>query len=306
MGSRFVRSAVLVCATVSLYAGCAGDDRSSEEDALTFETPAALYGWLAGTASDLGLTDVHVDRNAAGEITSVSMSRDSRDVLMRSLHGEAGYFVLAGHRVDSFAPNATTRTAPDVDGVTEVRSALSDSSSYCAGSFCVSGSSYNTHITLFGVGYHDVGSSTSASPSSAIFTQYTAFSQTTCSTICNRGCTCTTTNYCNPGDALVAAHIQGQAVIPATCYHSYGYVGVGSTFYKTISGTPTAVGTIFARNTTVNAAGAELTAFGSGLIWGDYPEASINGVCGSHSAGSNGSSIIAPTTAAGSVNSGCF
>jgi len=305
MRSRFISGAVLVGVMASMSGGCAGDDPSPEQEALTFETPAALYGWLAGTASDLGLPDVRVARDAAGEITSVTMPKASRDALMRSLNGDAGYFVLAGHRIDSFAPNAPSHTAPAADGVAEVQSALSDSSSNCAGNVCVYGSSYNTHITLFGVGYHDVGSDTSVSPSSAIFTQYTAFSKTTCSTVCNRGCVCTTTNYCNAGDALVDAHISGRSVVPATCYHSYGSVGVGATFFKTINGTPTAVGTVFASNTIVPGAEAELTAFGSGLIWGDYPEASINGVCGTHSAVSNGSSVYAPGTSAGST-SGCF
>jgi len=306
MGTRLVNKMVLVGAAALIVAGCGNgnDGQVGEAGALTFATPAELYEWMAGEAVDLNLTDVVTKRDDAGEITAVTMGKESRDILMRTLHGDSGYFMMAGKRVDLSTPSPSTGAeVSSPDGLTQVQSALSDSSRNCGNGLCVAGSSHNDHYTIFGVGYHAVGSNTSA----PISTTYNAFGTTTCTGCGTRiGCTCTTTNWCNPGDALTPTHIEGQTVVGAKCTHSLGWVSAGSTFFKTIDGVNVSIGTAYSPfNSYVNAASVELTAFGSKLIWGDYPEAGINGVCGSHAASSNGSVVTAPTTVAGAT-SGCF
>jgi len=311
MGSSSMTTIGMVGAVVLILGGCgteSDDDQARAAQPLAFATPAALYSWAADTASDLKLTGVSVTRDATGEISSITLAPESREPLMRALHGDAGYFTVAGQRVDLLtSPAAQQPAAPSQDGVTQVTSALSSSSSDCSPGWCATGSSHNDHYTLFGVGYHSVGASTAVTPASAIYTSYAALANgyRPCATYECRTCVCVTGYHCNAGDQLVPYHISGRMAVPDTCFHSYGFVAGTATFFSVVNGQAVSAGQIFGRNEYLNSAGGELTAFGSKLIWGDYPEAGISGVCGAHFASGNGGSAMPPTTAAGNT-SYCF
>lgn len=298
---------VVAWAVPLMAMGCGGQPGDAgETQALSFSTPAELYEWMGEEAGRENLGDVVARRDATGAIVSVTMSPGSRDRLMEALQGEVGYFTLKGERVDlSRALTAATfKPAKPVSDAefTEVTSALSSSASACSGSFCASGSSYNDHYTLFGIGYHDVGTSTAAKAANTIYSTYAPSGGTVCGP-CRTSCTCVTNYTCNPGDTLIPGNSASRLPTPPECRHSYGRVAVQGAYFKNVSGTPVTVGSIFDNQTASQFAGVELTAFGSALYWGDYPEAGISGICGFHYATGNGGSVSL-STGAGSY-SGC-
>lgn len=237
---------VIVGSMASLGCGDAADetpDPQASSSALEFGSRSELYDWLVAEAELLGASDLVVQRGGNGEIESVQLPGDSRDVLLAKLQGDAGYFVLEGNEItlplaaDPAQPPENAEAKPEALGenigrvAAAVRSGIPSSSKVCSGAFCLSGSSWNQHYSVAGFGYHDVGGNAS---SSGIWTTYTALvrGNPTCNTRIGCG---PTQYYCQGDDRLEVTQqrISYAAVATiATCYHSVGFAAVSNTYFS--------------------------------------------------------------------------
>jgi hypothetical protein len=308
------------------FSGCGPEDPAvgqepaqTVEAALSFESPSAAYGWIAEEAGREQLSDVHVTRDTAGQVVRVTMGSDSRDRILAALRGDAGYFKVGNQQVTLPTAHAaqTAASGKDAQGDVGLRtsaltSGLPSSGTWCSGAFCLSGSSTNTHITLFGFGYHDVSGDTGGT----ITTQYIATTHTTpgcVNSICRTNCVCTTYT-CNPGDALATVAATRETPQMEVCTHSMGSLSVGATFFSNTNdcgsgvcqNTPVAVFSGTASTQWSNGVGIEFTAFGT--VEACQPngfgpaECLLNGVCSSHDGSSQGGGVLGKRTAAGSYN----
>jgi hypothetical protein len=241
----------IVLGSLSLM-GCGGGvdgvPEARESSApLEFRTRAELYDWLVAQAALLGIPDITVKRNASSEIESVVLPGDSRDVLIAKLHGSAGFFKVEGHDItlpsSPTQPQAETTTkapapaAPGPENVSSTSAALTsgipDNKTVCSGAFCLYGSSWNQHYSLFGLGYHDVGGSAG---SNGIATTYTALVRPDLGCGTRIGCSAPQ-YYCQGQDHLdvqsVRTSYYGGTTI-ATCYHSIGFDGVTNTYFSNV------------------------------------------------------------------------
>lgn len=284
---------------------------AQSDAALEFQTRAELYDWLAAQADELQLNDVDVKRNASGEIESVLLQGKSRDLLLAKLLGETGHFKLEGHEI-ALEPNGSDSGSGDIASSQQaLTSGIPSSQTACSGSFCLTGRSWNDHYSLFGLGYHDVGGSASAS---GIVTSYSALIAP--STTCNTRIGCGPTNYyCQGDDRLVVTTVRvsySDSQTIATCYHSVGYASVFNTYFSNMNNCGSGhcqdqpVAVLTGSSTATNSGASQsLTAFGFFKLpctngYGPA-ECYVDGVCSTQYAMGPGGSA-STRTAAGSYD----
>jgi hypothetical protein len=327
IGCVFVRSAVLVLTVGLALGGCDGgeapDSAGSAPEPLAFASPADLYDWVEANAARRGLADVVVKRTAQGEIATLTMSAESRTVLMRELHGAPGYFEMAGERVvlsdraDSGATDGATVTSALVGG-------LPSSRSDCSGAFCISGEAFNTHFSLFGIGYHHVGGRTRTTPRSIVAEYSPNPIYGPCPVVSDPNGFCRNAFGCRPQMCVVGSYCNGSDVMETrwrtdrssfqVCVHSYGAVNVASLYFSNTTNcgsghcitVPEAVGFTTSSSSTADSVESSLSAFGTFTFpcansFGPA-ECYIDGVCAFHSASGNGGSVSVGTTGAGSYD----
>jgi hypothetical protein len=318
---------LLGCTGSVAEGGAANGEQVSEADgALSFESRAELHEWLANQASELGLTDVVVHRDAAGEVDSLVMQGESQQALFSSLLGDKGYFELAGQRIaiepthaspellrgPELAASPTAAAVAEVPITTRATSGIPSSQTQCAGAFCVTGHSWNDHYTIGSFGYHSVGGDVSAP---GIVTTYQAINRAP--NTCNTRIGCSAPIWtCNSGDTLSIVQTRtgwGTGVETETCLHTVGFAAVTNTFFSNTSNcgsghcqnVPTPVATYSAGSSGYANASQSLWAIGYFVIScnnGFGPaECYVDGVCSSQFAMGPGGSA-STRTAAGSYD----
>ncbi|HEX6273557.1 MAG TPA: hypothetical protein VFZ53_10960 [Polyangiaceae bacterium] len=303
-----------------------GENVTTEDVPLEFDSRAELHEWLANKASELGLSDVVVHRDAEGTVDSLVMPGESRDVLFASLLGNKGHFTLEGHEIapertavrpdllqaSSVASSLAPAAPADVPITTRATSGIPSAQTNCSGAFCVTGRSWNNHYSIFSFGYHDVGGDVSAP---GIVTTYPAINAAT--NTCNTRIGCSPPVWtCNAGDKLSIVQTRtswGTVVETRTCIHTVGFAAVTNTYFSNTSNcgsghcqnVPTPVATYSALNSGYANASQSLTAIGYFVIScnnGFGPaECYVDGVCSSQFAMGPGGAA-STRTAAGSYD----
>jgi hypothetical protein len=271
-----------------------------------FASDQALLDWMADTAQRASLKSARVDRDATGRVIGVLLENaQDRDELVRLLGGSQGAFSIGGvlHKTDVLTRKAAAPTAKAAGGIEVASQALTSgypTSGYaCSGAFCTSNESHNTHYTIpfTGVGYHDVGGSTSQWSGGYSEYDYAPIrEQYRCYNVQGGWCT---REICNPGDWMV----QGTRTTSTHCHHAGGtnFLSVGNTYFVG-NGTPS----LTELKTGSNVAAVELSkwAFGKFIFpcsIGGPVECELTGVCTTHyGSGTGGSSYM--VTADGSYD----
>lgn len=325
----------IVASSSLLFMACDGGSdetvvAASDARPLAFESASQAYTWIAEEAARAHLADVEINRDGEGRVIGVTVGAGGRDQILAALHGRAGYFKVAGQRVELMGSSAAGAAGSEVgsgntNGSNQVTSSaltsgIPSSGTWCNGGFCLSGNSYNTHIAIGGFGYHEIGGDTSGT----ITVTYNAYlyacdaSRTDGYWDCNWGCVwvCPPQYFCNDGDGMTWYQDWNSGEVVYMCTHSYGQIDVGVTYFSNTQNcgsgvcqyAPVAVASDFGGTAWANYIQRALTAYGNAVgcsANGFGPgECRINGACSTHDGWGQGGSVLGQRTAAGSYD--CF
>jgi hypothetical protein len=276
---------------------------SAQAPSHTFADQQAMLDWLAAMAGTQPLPSAQISRDAHGRVQGVMLGTDQdRQAVIAALGGPDAILSVGGEAarvqvlLDGGARAPSTATT---EGIATTAQALSSNTPACQGSFCTANESHNTHVTIFGFGYHDVGGSTTQTQGGWRTWNYSPITLTIpgCSSDSRIPCTY---DGCYPGDTYV-----GNTRLQAFCRHVEGWnhISVSVTYFV-----GNRVPILFENNNVNNTTTVTTTKTGYGKFlfpcnFGGPAECELNGACTAHSAdGSGGTTIV--STAAGSTN--CF
>jgi hypothetical protein len=279
------RRLALLFSVLSLMA-CAAEP-SNGGSTLRFASSDELLAWLAEKVPDHPGTQVV--RGADGSIQNIRFDdAAARDGLFEEFKPYTAVEVAGqAYNVDG---------TPLTSGSTEVRAAaLSDDSTFCSNGLCIEGSSTNTHFSLFGVGYNQVGAATSIT-SGGTKSFYCppivgSFGSVQCFL---------------PGFKLtydtdyVGLCKGGQNLSGLSCVKISGteHVGVEISYFTTVTGSPTVILTEPLLLTNATSVGKSYTSLGTQFLACPYTptfECAVSGVCATHHADTPTASVTGMT-----------